>query len=58
MFPVADYGSTRVGLVDGFLASVLSVLLSLPQFVPREERFDLLVLVGLQLVMASDACSS
>ena len=58
LFSFADYGSTRVGLVDGFLASVLSVLLSLPQFVPREERFDLLVLVGLQLVMASDACSS
>ncbi|ELT99924.1 hypothetical protein CAPTEDRAFT_225551 [Capitella teleta] len=43
-------GATRVGQMSGFIPTLLSTILRLPQFIPSNHRFDLLVL-GLGLLI-------
>lgn len=43
---LAVVGATKVGQMDGFIRTLLSCIFRLPQFVPQNHRFDLLVLVS------------
>ena len=43
---VAGYGSTKVGLLEGLVATVVRSILRVPKYVPSDERFNVLVLVS------------
>ncbi|PIK34605.1 putative wings apart-like protein-like [Apostichopus japonicus] len=39
-----EWGSMKIGEQDGLMFTVLQCVLQLPQFIPKDQRFDLLVL--------------
>lgn len=43
---IPEWGSMKIGEQDGLMFTVLQCVLQLPQFIPKDQRFDLLVLVS------------
>ena len=46
MVYVTDMGSSQTGRQEGVIRTMLACVLSVPQYVPSTQRFDLLVLVS------------